>query len=196
MKTTNGHALLVIDLQLDFMPEGALAVKDGDKIIPVINKLVKLFSAKEDMIFFSRDWHPEKHCSFFENGGTWPEHCVRGSRGARFHPDVQIPETSKIISKATTESKDAYSAFEDTELAEELEKNNINTLYVCGLATDVCVRSTVLDGLELGLTIIVVSDAVKAVELEPGDGDRAIQEMNAAGAEIVESSMVIGQHNI
>jgi len=196
MKTTNGHALLVIDLQLDFMPEGALAVKDGDKIIPVINKLVKLFSAKEDMIFFSRDWHPEKHCSFFENGGTWPEHCVRGSRGARFHPDVQIPETSKIISKATTESKDAYSAFEDTELAEEMQKNNINTIYVCGLATDVCVRSTVLDGLKLGFRIIVVSDAVKAVDLEPGDGDRAIQEMNAAGAEILESRIVIGQHNI
>jgi len=196
VKKTNGNALLVIDIQLDFMPYGSLAVKDGDKIIPVINKLVKLFSANEDMIFFSRDWHPEKHCSFSENGGTWPEHCIRGTRGARFHPDVQIPETSKIISKATTESKVAYSAFEDTELAEELEKNNINTLYVCGLATDVCVRSTVLDGLKLGLTVIVVSDAVKAVELEPGDGDRAIHEMNAAGAEIVESSMVIGQHNI
>lgn len=187
------RGLLVVDPQLDFMPGGALPVPEGDTIIPVINRLIRLFRKEGSPVYISRDWHPQNHCSFVENGGQWPAHCIRGTRGAEFHPDLLIPERTTIIDKAVRKEPDAYSAFQDTGLSKILRDKGIVHVYTCGLATDVCVKSTVLDGIRAGFKMFFVSDASKAVELEPGDGDTAIQEMKDAGAVIFDSRKLTDQ---
>jgi len=180
-------ALLVVDPQNDFMPGGSLPVPDGDSIIPVVNRLIELFNSNNAPVFISRDWHPADHCSFIEEGGKWPPHCVKETEGALFHPDLILPESSEVIDKAVIKEPDAYSAFQDTGLAYILEIRGLTDIYTCGLATDVCVRSTVLDGLRAGFKMHVIEDAARAVEINPGDGKKAICEMKAAGAVIIES---------
>ena len=184
-------ALLVVDLQNDFCPGGALAVTDADRIIPVVNRLLKFFGSRDLPIFLSRDWHPEKHCSFREQGGSWPPHCVRGTRGAKFPELLELPDKFEIISKAVEQEKDAYSAFQDTGLRDLLKEKDVQTLYVCGLATDVCVKDTVLDALREGFSVYVVTDAVKGVNLSPDDSRIALEEMSSAGAEMVASSDIL-----
>lgn len=175
-------ALLVGDIQVDFCPGGALGVPGGDAIIPTVNAYLRLFHTTGLPIVATRDWHPPDHCSFTEQGGPWPVHCVRGSRGAQFHPDLVVPPGTLIISKATDPKKEAYSSFEGTPLAERLTELGVATLYVAGLATDYCVKHTVLDARRLGLRVVLLEDAIRGIEVTPGDCERAIGEMRAAGA--------------
>lgn len=184
-------ALLIVDLQNDFCPGGALAVADADRIIPVVNGLVKFFGSRDLPILLSRDWHPQKHCSFRGQGGSWPPHCIRGSMGAKFPEELELPEKYEIISKAVEQEKDAYSAFQDTGLKDLLIEKDVQTLYVCGLATDVCVKDTVLDALREGFSVYVITDAVKGVNLSPNDSRTALEAMSSAGAELIESLEIL-----
>lgn len=177
-----GDALLIVDLQNDFLPGGALAVPRGDLVIAPINALIDLYHERGLPIYASRDWHPEDHCSFTAQGGTWPPHCVAATEGALFSEALQLPEEAIVISKALTAAEDAYSAFNGTGLARSMLADGITRLAVCGLATDYCVLNTVLDGIEAGFEVLLVLEATRAVEVKPGDGDRAIARMLAKGA--------------
>lgn len=177
-----GDALLVVDVQRDFLPGGALAVPDGDRVVPVLNEYIALFAREELPIVFSRDWHPADHCSFQARGGPWPPHCVAGSPGACFAPRLKVPAVATVVSKATTSAADAYSAFERTCLAEWLHGRGRRRLFIGGLATDYCVLATVRDALAAGFEVMLLVDAIRAVDVHPGDGARALQAMRAAGA--------------
>jgi len=177
-------ALIVVDLQKDFCPGGTLAVTDGNLVIPVVKKLVSIFREKEWPIFFTRDWHPEDHCSFLDNSGIWPPHCVANSEGAAFPENLNIPQEAIIIDKATKRDSDAYSGFDNTELDGILNHKGIKELIICGLATDYCVKETVLDALKKNFKVTVISDATKAVNLASEDGARALDEMASKGASI------------
>ncbi len=181
---TKNSALIVVDMQNDFI-NGALAVPNADTIIPIVNEYIKLFEKNNLMIVFTRDWHPENHCSFKENGGIWPKHCVQNTYGAEFHKDLYMPTNKYIISKAFLPDLEAYSAFEKTELDDLLKKNNIDTVFVCGLATDYCVKQTVLSALKLGYKTYLLVDAIKGVDLNNFDSEKAINEMIANKAKVV-----------
>jgi len=174
--------LLLTDLQVDFCPGGALGVPGGDEIIKTVNDYVRFFHSRKLPIIATRDWHPPNHCSFKEQGGPWPVHCVQISRGAQFHPDLIVPPGTAIVSKATDPKKEAYSAFEGTTLEERLRDMSAQTLYVSGLATDYCVKQTVLDACRLGIRVVVLEDAVRGIDATPGDCERAMREMREAGA--------------
>lgn len=174
--------LLLADLQVDFCPGGALGVPGGDEIIQTVNDYVRVFHSRRLPIVATRDWHPPNHCSFQEQGGPWPVHCLQTSRGAQFHPDLIVPSGTTIVSKATDPKKEAYSAFEGTTLEERLRDMSAETLYVSGLATDYCVKQTVLDACRLGFRVVVLEDAVRGIDATPGDCQRAMGEMRAAGA--------------
>ena len=176
-------ALLISDVQNDFLPGGTLPVPDGDQIIPVLNEYVRMFRQADAQILTSRDWHPINHMSFKEQGGLWPPHCVEDTEGARFHPDLKLPKGTTIISKATNPEKEAYSAFDATELTNELQNMGVKRFFVGGLATDYCVLNTVLDSVKLGFKTVVLMDAIRGINLKPGDVERAIEAMGKAGAE-------------
>jgi nicotinamidase-related amidase len=144
--------------------------------------MIELFSRKALPIFATRDWHPEDHCSFKAQGGPWPPHCIRETEGAAFHPDVHLPEGAAIVSKAERSDKDAYSGFEDTGLAQRLREMGVSQVVIGGLATDVCVKNTVLDALAAGFEVTVVREAISGVEAEPGDSEQAVAEMKNKGA--------------
>ena len=175
--------LLIVDPQVDFCPGGALPAPDGDAIFPAVNRASRALS----LVVASRDWHPPDHCSFRERGGPWPPHCVAGTPGAEFHPDLDQSRLQEVFSKATEPDREAYSAFQGTtsdgtDLGHWLRQRGIRRLYVAGLATDYCVRASVLDALGEGFEVVVLTDAIRAVDARPGDGDRALAEMRAAGA--------------
>lgn len=174
-------ALVVVDIQNDFCPGGALPVKDGDQVIPVLNRYIERFRAARAPILFTRDWHPPDHSSFKDQGGPWPPHCVQNSEGARFHSGLKIPPEGEIISKADKRDE-AYSFFQGTDLAKRLSQRGIKRLLVGGLATDYCVKETVLDGLKYGFEVLHLDDASKGVNVSPGDSESALQEMVAKGA--------------
>jgi nicotinamidase/pyrazinamidase len=180
-------ALLIVDLQRDFLPGGSLAVPGGEAIVTPVQACIARFLEHRLPIFASRDWHPAGHCSFRASGGPWPPHCVAGSRGAGFAPALRLPPHVVIVDKGTTRGHDDYSAFGHTELHARLRENHVLRLFVGGLATDYCVRSTVLDGLALGYRVVVLGDAIAAVDMQPGDGDRALQQMRDAGALVATS---------
>jgi len=177
-----GDALLIVDMQNDFLPGGNLAVKRGDEAVPVLNSYLKLFTSRNLPIYATRDWHPEQHCSFKAQGGSWPPHCVQGTRGAEFAAALQLPPSTVIISKATIVEQDAYSGFQGTNLDQQLHAANIHRLFIGGLATDYCVLGTVRDALKLGYRVLLLADAIRAVDVQPGDGLRAEQEMLNLGA--------------
>ena len=177
-----GDALIVVDMQRDFLPGGALAVRGGDHIVPIVNGYVESFAAKELPIFFSRDWHPPGHCSFATQGGPWPVHCVAETPGAQFAPGLTVPTGARIVSKATQAHRDAYSAFQDTALEQTLRELKVQRVFVCGLATDYCVQATVDAALNAGFKVVVLADAVRAVDVHAHDGDHALQAMQAHGA--------------
>lgn len=183
-----GNALLVVDTQNDFMPGGALGVDGGDEIVPLVNRLVRQFHDAGLPIVFSRDWHPEAHCSFEEQGGPWPPHCVQGSIGAEFFPAIHIPEDAIIVSKASRAEEEAYSAFQGTDLAELLNRKGVSRLLIVGLATDYCVLASARDALKKGFEIIVLEEGVRAVNVRPDDGRRALQELRKSGAEILRAA--------
>jgi len=180
-------ALVVVDLQNDFCPGGALAVKDGDAIVPVVNRYLQRFGGAGAPVFLTRDWHPAVTQHFKAYGGVWPPHCVQGTRGAEFHPGLRPPAGAEVVSKGMDPAQDAYSAFQAEDgtgrpLPAVLAARGIRRLYVGGLATDYCVRASALDALHGGFEVVVLTDAIGAVELQPGDGARAIGEMREAGA--------------
>ena len=184
MSNSNKRALVVVDVQNDFCPGGALAVAHGDEVVAPLNKLIEEFLKRGEPVFKSRDWHPAKTKHFAAHGGTWPVHCVQDTRGAEFHPDLVNDERIRVISKGLGDT-DCYSAFDETDLAVQLRQLGVEELWVGGLATDYCVKSTVLDALKQGFRVKALTDAMRPVEVNPGDGDRAISEMREAGAELV-----------
>lgn len=177
-----GDALLVVDVQLDFLPGGSLAVPQGHEVIPPLGRMLAAFRQSGLPVFASRDWHPPDHCSFRPQGGPWPPHCVAGTAGAGFGPGLGLPGQATVISKATTAEKDAYSAFDGTDLDERLRRLAVRRLFVGGLATDYCVLNTVLDARHAGYDVVLLTDAIRPVEVNPGDGERAVAQMLEAGA--------------
>jgi nicotinamidase/pyrazinamidase len=173
--------LIVVDPQLDFFPGGALAVPEGDAILPAANRAIRIFSERGLPVYVSRDWHPADHCSFTDQGGTWPAHCVRGTAGAELHPDLELPPVFTMIHKATTPDRESYSDFEGTGLAERLRQQGVRRVFVAGLALDYCVKATCLDAVDAGFEVVVLTDATRPVNVDPGDGDRALAELTAVG---------------
>ncbi len=160
---TRNSALVVVDVQRDFMPGGALPVPKGDLVIGPINTLIARFKIKGLPVIFTRDWHPPDHISFQERGGPWPPHCIKNTKGAEFHPDMEIPEGAIIVSKATERDKEAYSGFQGTNLNDILREKGIKRIFLGGVATEYCVKATVLDALNLGYEVIVVEEAIKGI---------------------------------
>jgi nicotinamidase/pyrazinamidase len=188
-------ALVVVDLQNDFCPGGALHVRDGDAIVPVVNRYLDRFAQAGAPLFLTRDWHPPVTRHFQAYGGVWPTHCVQGTPGAAFHPGLAPPNGAVIVSKGMDPEQDAYSAFQAEDpsgrrLPTILKERGIRRLYVGGLATDYCVRATVLDALRDGFEVVVLTDAIGAVDLAPGDGARAIDEIRGAGGRLATLSEV------
>ncbi|MEM2750093.1 MAG: bifunctional nicotinamidase/pyrazinamidase [Nitrososphaerales archaeon] len=186
-------ALLIIDVQNDFCPNGALPVPDGDKIIPILNKYIEKFVKAGASIYATRDWHPPNHISFKTRGGTWPPHCIQNTRGAEFHPKLALPKGVKIISKGTSPDREAYSGFEGTNLSSLLKDQGIKTVFIGGLATDYCVKATVLDALKEGFHVVFLEDASKGVDVNKGDSERAIKIMMEKGAEKATLSQIFTQ---
>jgi nicotinamidase/pyrazinamidase len=177
-----GDALVIVDVQLDFLPGGRLAVPHGDEVVAVLNGYIAFFRQAGLPIVATRDWHPPEHCSFQAQGGPWPPHCVAGSRGAGFATLLELPCEAILISKATAPDRDAYSGFEGTNLDALLRKAGVGRVFVGGLATDYCVLNTVRDALQLGYRTVLLLDAIRAVDVHAGDGERAIAEMLQGGA--------------
>ena len=184
-----GDGLLLVDPQNDFCPGGSLAVAEGDAVMPVLNAWAIAAQHAGVPIFVSRDWHPPRTTHFKDYGGVWPAHCVMNTRGAEFHPDLRLPAEAVIVSKGMGETEDAYSAFQarnesDVPLAALLNARDVNHLYIAGLATDYCVKSSAVDGLDQGFRVTLVLDGVRAVNLQPSDGEQALAEMRARGAQV------------
>ncbi|MBW1781629.1 MAG: nicotinamidase [Deltaproteobacteria bacterium] len=178
-----GDALIIVDVQKDFCPGGALPIEDGQKVVPVLNRWIEAAVCKGVPIYASRDWHPLGHISFKESGGLWPAHCIQDSSGAAFHPDLELPDDTIKITNGIRFDKDQYSAFDDTGLAEKLRKEGIRRLWVGGLAEDVCVLATVLDGCKEGFEVTLITDATRPIT--PEGGEAARKEMHDAGAHFV-----------
>jgi len=187
IRLTVKDALIVVDMQRDFMPGGALPVQEGDKIVPRLNQYIRLFFERGLPVFFTRDWHPPDHISFKDQGGVWPPHCVQDTEGAKFHPDLYIPPDNRfIISKGTSRDFDAYSGFQGTMLDQLLKERGIRRVFVGGVATDYCVKNTVLGAINLGYEAFLLLDGIKGVDVKQGDSERAIEDMLGAGAVGVE----------
>lgn len=185
-------ALILVDIQNDFCPGGALAVNEGDQIVPTVNRLIPEFP----LVISTQDWHPANHISFKEQGGPWPPHCVQGTLGAELHPDLRTDTITHSFRKASSPEKDDYSEFEGKDaqgrsLDELLKCRGVDKLYVVGLATDYCVLETVLDGIKYGYEIFAVTDAMRAVNVNPDDGEKALQKMAIRGAHLVTSDEVL-----
>lgn len=178
------EALLIVDFQNDFTPGGALAVEHGDEIAGRINELAA--SDRYDLVVATRDWHPPDHGSFAEQGGTWPVHCVQDTAGAQLHDSLEQANVDVVLDKGTDPSTDGYSGFDGTNLAGLLRERNVDRVTVVGLATDYCVKNTVLDALRNGFEVDTDTSAMRAVNLNSGDDERAIAEMMAAGAKPLE----------
>lgn len=186
---TDTDALLLVDVQRDFLPGGSLAVPDGDAIVPVLAECVEKFAESGKPIFASRDWHPPGHCSFEEQGGPWPPHCIADTPGAEIHPDLELPDDATIISKATTRDKDAYSAFDGTDLDARLKKLGTKRIFIGGLATDVCVLNTARDALKLGYETVLLEDGMRGID--PAGSQKAIEELRSKHAEVTDSSQAL-----
>ena len=187
MDVKKTQALIVVDVQNDFCPGGSLAVARGDEVVGPLNELIDKFLKEGAPIYKTRDWHPATTKHFQKYGGTWPVHCVQNTSGAEFHPQLRDDPRIHIISKGLGDT-DCYSGFDETDLAEQLRREDIEEVLVGGLATDYCVKATVLQAIKEGFKVKVLADAMKPVDVNPGDGDRAIEEMRATGAEIVKSA--------
>lgn len=186
----DGDALVVVDLQNDFVT-GSLSVPDAPAVVEPLNRAIALFTARGLPVFATRDWHPPDHCSFLERGGPWPVHCVAGTRGADFVPGLRLPTDVIHIHKATERDTEAYSALAGTRLADELQTRAVRRVFIGGLATDYCVLNTVRDAVPLGIDIVVLGDACRAVNVHPDDGARAEAEMRRLGAEFTSVDEVV-----
>jgi nicotinamidase/pyrazinamidase len=177
-------ALIIVDVQNDFCPGGALAVPRGDEVVPIINQLLE----QRWLSVATKDWHPADHCSFKAHGGPWPPHCVQGTAGAELHPELAATKIQVVITKGSHPDRDAYSGFQGTELAKLLRESGVNRVVVCGLATDYCVRATAHDALQEGFEVLVLEDVIRGVEVQPGDSQRALEDLRQEGAKVVVSS--------
>jgi nicotinamidase/pyrazinamidase len=182
-------ALVIVDVQNDFCPGGALAVPHGDQVVAVLNRYAERFARQRAPIFASRDWHPARTRHFKAFGGVWPPHCVQDTPGAAFHAGLELPAGTEVVSKGMDADADAYSCFQaetgdSMPFAAALGEHGVSRLFVGGLATDYCVKATVLDALKEGFEVVVLEDAVAAVDVAPGDGERALEAMRAAGARL------------
>ena len=182
--TTPKRALIVVDVQNDFCPGGTLAVPHGDDVVELLNRLIDEFLDRGEPVYKSRDWHPPTTKHFAAHGGDWPVHCVQNTKGAEFHPALRNDPRINVISKGLGDTN-CYSAFDETNLLDQLHQQNVEEVVVGGLATDYCVKSTVLDALKNGFKVKALENAMRAVDVQPGDGERAIEEMRDAGAEIL-----------
>jgi nicotinamidase/pyrazinamidase len=190
IRLQDGDALLLVDIQNDFLPGGALPVPEGDRVVPAANGYIGKFLQCDLPVYASRDWHPPDHGSFAAHGGPWPPHCIAGSEGAEFPVGLLLPETAQIVSKGTDKATDGYSAFDETALHSHLEHARVRRLFVGGLATDYCVLNTVRDALEYGYRVYLLQDAMRAVNVNPEDGGNAEREMLTDGAELLTLDML------
>lgn len=186
----SGDALIIVDVQNDFLLGGRLAVFGGNEIIPSLNLYIACFLAHQLPVFATRDWHPSNHCSFEQQGGVWPPHCIAGSEGAAFHPDLELPADTHILSKATTQERDDYSGFSGTQLNTELQSLSIHRVFIGGIATEYCVLNTVKDALRFHYITFVLEDAVCAINKQPGNGLHALEEMIHLGATPIHYGML------
>jgi nicotinamidase/pyrazinamidase len=186
IEPTVGDALVIVDVQYDFLPGGALAVPSSNEILPVLNGYIQIFEKRRLPIYMTRDWHPVNHCSFKEYGGPWPAHCVAGTRGAAFSEELKLASPTTIVSKATTPERECYSDFGTTNFEANLRATGVSRLFVGGLATDYCVLNTVKDALALGFTTFLLRDAIRGVNVQPDDSLKAEQEMIRLGARPIE----------
>ncbi len=184
LRVVPGDGLLVVDMQEDFMEGGALPVHGARTLVEPLNRVIRLFEKRRLPVIFSRDWHPKGHCSFIESGGMWPSHCVQESEGAKFSRGLYVPGNSHVVSKGTKLHEDAYSAFKGTELQELVRNLGIKRFFVGGVATDFCVKDTVLDALKLGLEVFLLRDCTAWVQEETGR--KALKEMERFGASFIE----------
>jgi nicotinamidase/pyrazinamidase len=180
-------ALVIVDVQNDFCPGGSLAVAGGDEVVPVLNAYAEAFAKAGALVVADRDYHPGRTTHFVQFGGAWPAHCVQGTSGAEYHPDLRLPPETVHVIKGMGAEEDAYSVFQGREqtgrvFGDLLAARGVRKLYVGGLATDYCVRHTVLDGLKAGFEVVVLTDACRGVNVQPGDAERALDEMRTAGA--------------
>jgi nicotinamidase/pyrazinamidase len=180
-------ALLIIDFQNDFTSGGALEVPGGDEIAEPVKKL----AGRLQLVFATRDWHPPDHASFETEGGPWPVHCVRGTHGADFHPAIKEVELDAVVDVGRGRDDEGYSGFEKSDLAQILRDSDVDAVYVCGLATDYCVRASAIDACAEGFEVTVVEDAIRGVEVNEGDSERALGEMRQAGARTATSDEVL-----
>ncbi|OPY50960.1 MAG: nicotinamidase/pyrazinamidase [Methanosaeta sp. PtaU1.Bin112] len=183
----SSKALLVVDVQNDFCPGGALGIRDGSRIIPVLNRYIDFFTKERLPVIVTRDWHPEITRHFQQFGGVWPVHCVQDSFGAQFHPELKLPEGVLVMSKGMDPEEDSYSAFQATDsseilLADLLKGLGVARIYIGGLATDYCVKYSALDALKMGLDVHILNDAIAGVNLQPEDSSLAMEEMVRSGA--------------
>ena len=185
LEPQSGDALLLVDVQNDFLPGGRLAVAGADQILEPLNRWIARFSQAGLPIFATRDWHPPDHCSFAIRGGPWPPHCIAGSPGAEFSPALRLPADTPVTVIGKGTDADAYSGFEGTDLDARLQAAGVRRLFVAGLATDYCVLNTVLDARRSGYEVVLLERAIRPVEVHPGDGARGVAAMAAAGAQLL-----------
>ncbi|MDE3074753.1 MAG: isochorismatase family protein [Chloroflexota bacterium] len=190
-EVSTNDALVIVDPQNDFCPGGALPVPHGDLIFGNINRLQPHFRH----VLATQDWHPPNHSSFLPQGGPWPPHCIRDTDGAGLHRSLDRAGIREVVQKGVDVATDGYSGFAGTDLAERLRRRGVSRIVACGLATDYCVRATVLEAIQHGFAAAVVIDAIAAVDVHPGDGQRALDEMRAAGAQLVSTDEVAGSQH-
>ncbi|MBC8137618.1 MAG: nicotinamidase [Fibrella sp.] len=184
MRIQKTDALLIVDVQNTFCPGGSLPVADGDAVVAPINRIMPLFDGR---VYASQDWHPPDHCSFIAQGGIWPPHAIQGTGDAELHPDLDHAAISHIVRKGINASRDAYSAFDGTDLASILRDAGIQRVFVTGLATDYCVKASGTDAVSADFEVVAVTDAMRPVDVSPGDGDTALAAMQSAGVAMVTS---------
>lgn len=183
----SNDALLVVDIQKDFLPGGSLPVPKGDRVIAPLNEAMRRFRRARLPIVASRDWHPPGHVSFRERGGPWPPHCVAGTPGAEFDKRLELPPGIEVFSKATQRDREAYSALDGTGLGRRLKELGIHRIFIGGLTTEYCVLTTTRDALAAGFEVWVLEDAIGAIDARPGDGARALSEIRHYGATLIRS---------
>ncbi len=181
--SASGYALIIVDVQKDFLPGGALGVPDGDQVVPTLNRYICRFAESGLPVFATRDWHPPDHCSFEEQGGIWPPHCVAGTSGAEFAAELVLPDDAQIVSKASEAEVESYSGFGSTDLHERLQQAGVRRIFVGGLATDFCVKETVKDAVGFGYAVVLLADAIRGADRRPGDSHAALEEMFRCGVQ-------------
>ena len=185
-------ALVVVDIQNDFCPGGALAVAEGGQVVEPTNHLIGHFRRRGAPVIYTRDWHPENHCSFKPFGGPWPVHCVQGTPGAEFHRDLDVPDDAVILDKAWMPDSEDFSGQSSSELFARLTQAGVRRVVLTGLATDYCIKATARAARAEGFEVIVITDAIRPVNVRPGDGQRALDDMLARGVALLTSAEFLG----